>query len=154
VSTEGRSIEDIEKDILLRVDTVPASLALAQAAIESAWGTSRFVIQGNALFGQWAWQKDQGIAPADASNDRAVIRSFPNLFGSVRAYMHNLNTHPSYSEFRERRFLLRDRQRDDAGLQLTNFLESYASIGKEYTDRLQDIIRVNEFSRFERAELR
>ena len=109
VKSEGKSLEDLQRDLLQRADMVPVSLALAQAAIESGWGTSRFARQGNALFGQWAWQADAGLKPAEASNSRAVVRSFPNLFGSVRAYMHNLNTHSSYATFRERRTMLRTR---------------------------------------------
>ena len=129
VNTDGKSLDEIEAAILLRADYVPVSLALAQAAIESGWGTSRFARQGNALFGQWAWQASAGIKPAEASNSRAVVRSFPNLFGSVRAYMHNLNTHPSYATFRERRGMMRGRQRADLGFQLATFMDSYAEIG-------------------------
>ena len=85
-----QSAQDLRDDILLRADVIPVSLALAQAAVESGWGTSRFAVQGNALFGQWAWKESAGLKPLQASNDKAVVRSFPNLFGSVRAYMHNL----------------------------------------------------------------
>ncbi|MGC6453196.1 MAG: glucosaminidase domain-containing protein [Candidatus Puniceispirillaceae bacterium] len=154
VNTDAKSIAELEADILIRADQVPVSLALAQAAIESGWGTSRFARQGNALFGQWAWQASAGIKPAEASNSRAVVRSFPNLFGSVRAYMHNLNTHPSYATFRDRRHLLRGRQRADRGFQLANFLDSYAEIGTAYVDKLQTLIRSNDFGRFETARLR
>ena len=79
-----QSAQDLRDDILLRADVIPVSLALAQAAVESGWGTSRFAVQGNALFGQWAWKESAGLKPLQASNDRAVVRSFPNLFGSVR----------------------------------------------------------------------
>lgn len=154
VKTEGRSVEQIKSDILTRADFVPVSLALAQAAIESGWGTSRFARQGNALFGQWAWQASAGLKPAQASNSRAVVRSFPNLFGSVRAYMHNLNTHASYASFRERRKIMRGRPRADLGYQLANHLDSYAEIGTAYVDKLQTLIRSNDFGRFESAKLR
>jgi len=154
VNTDGRSLAEIEAAILVRADYVPVSLALAQAAIESGWGTSRFARQGNALFGQWAWQASAGIKPAEASNSRAVVRSFPNLFGSVRAYMHNLNTHPSYARFRERRSMLRGRARGDLGFQLAKFMDSYAEIGTAYVDKLQTLIRSNDFGRFETARLR
>ena len=154
VNTDGKSLDEIEAAILLRADYVPVSLALAQAAIESGWGTSRFARQGNALFGQWAWQASAGIKPAEASNSRAVVRSFPNLFGSVRAYMHNLNTHPSYATFRERRGMMRGRQRADLGFQLATFMDSYAEIGTAYVDKLQTLIRSNDFGRFETARLR
>lgn len=154
VKTDGKSFEQIKAEILLRADFIPVSLALAQAAIESGWGTSRFAQQGNALFGQWAWQASAGIKPAQASNSRAVVRSFPNLFGSVRAYMHNLNTHASYASFRERRKIMRGRSRADLGYQLAHHLDSYAEIGTVYVDKLQTLIRTNEFGRFETAKLR
>ena len=153
VKTEGRSLAEIEKQLLLRADFVPVSLALAQAAIESGWGTSRFALQGNALFGQWAWQKDAGLKPAQASNANAVVRSFPNLFGSVRAYMHNLNTHPRYAAFRARRHLLRGRSETDLGYQLSNFMDGYAEIGEVYVGKLKTLIRSNDFGRYETARL-
>ena len=154
VGTEGRSLADIQKELLLRADFVPVSLALAQAAIESGWGTSRFALQGNALFGQWAWQKDAGLKPARASNSNAVVRSFPNLFGSVRAYMHNLNTHSRYAAFRARRHLLRGRTQSDLGYQLSNFLDGYAEIGEAYVAKLKALIRSNDLGQYEAARLR
>ena len=154
VATEGRSLADIQKELLLRADFVPVSLALAQAAIESGWGTSRFALQGNALFGQWAWQKDAGLKPARASNSNAVVRSFPNLFGSVRAYMHNLNTHSRYAAFRARRHLLRGRTQSDLGYQLSNFLDGYAEIGEAYVAKLKALIRSNDLGQYEAARLR
>ena len=154
IKTEDRPLAEIERQLLVRADLVPVSLALAQAAIESGWGTSRFALQGNALFGQWAWQKDAGLKPARASNSEAVVRSFPNLFGSVRAYMHNLNTHPRYAGFRARRHLLRGRTGADLGYQLSNFLDGYAEIGEVYVAKLKTLIRSNEFGQYEAAILR
>ena len=95
-----------------------------------------------------------GIKPAQASNSRAVVRSFPNLFGSVRAYMHNLNTHASYASFRERRKIMRGRPRADLGFQLASHLDGYAEIGTAYVDKLRTLIRTNDFGRFETAKLR
>ena len=154
IEPEGLPLAEIERQLLLRADLVPVSLALAQAAMESGWGTSRFALQGNALFGQWAWQKDAGLKPARASNSQAVVRSFPNLFGSVRAYMHNLNTHPRYAAFRARRHLLRGRTQADLGYQLSNFLDGYAEIGEIYVAKLKTLIRLNEFGQYEAAILR
>jgi Bax protein len=153
IDTEDTSPSEVERQLLLRADFVPVSLALAQAAIESGWGTSRFALQGNALFGQWAWQKDAGLKPARASNSEAVVRSFPNLFGSVRAYMHNLNTHPRYAAFRARRHLLRGRTQADLGYQLSNFLDGYAEIGEAYVAKLKALIRSNNFGQYESARL-
>ncbi|MEX0504377.1 glucosaminidase domain-containing protein [Alphaproteobacteria bacterium LSUCC0719] len=153
IDTETESKAEVERQLLLRADFVPVSLALAQAAIESGWGTSRFALQGNALFGQWAWQKDAGLKPERASNSQAVVRSFPNLFGSVRAYMHNLNTHPRYAAFRARRYLLRGRTQAELGYQLSNFLDGYAEIGEVYVTKLKALIRSNNFGQYESARL-
>ncbi|NCF49235.1 MAG: hypothetical protein GWP36_06980 [Bacteroidetes bacterium] len=153
VKTENKSIAMIEEELLRRADVIPVSLALSQAAIESGWGTSRFALKGNALFGQWAWQRDAGLRPLNASNSNAVVRSSPNLFGSVRAYMHNLNTHASYKKFRERRYILRGRQREDMGYQLAGFLDSYAEIGMQYVYKLRDLMRINSFNKYDTARL-
>ena len=154
IESDGRPLAAIERQLLLRADLVPVSRALAQAAIESGWGTSRFALQGNALFGQWAWQKDAGLKPARASNSKAVVRSFPNLFGSVRAYMHNLNTPPRYAAFRARRHLLRGRTQSELGYQLSNFLDGYAEIGEVYVAKLKTLIRSNDLGQYEAARLR
>ena len=139
--------------LLRRADTVPVALALAQAAVESGWGTSRFALQGNALFGQWAWREHAGIRPLEATNKRAVVRSFGTLLGSVRAYMHNLNTHYQYKEFRASRAGLRDRPRIGESRILVKYLDRYAEIGDAYVKKLETLIRVNDLSRFARASL-
>ena len=153
IKTRDMPLDRMESELLRRADTIPASLALAQAAIESGWGTSRFALKGNALFGQWAWDQSAGLKPIEASNSRAVVRSFPNLFGSVRAYMHNLNTHSQYARFRDRRSLLSGRKRNDLGTQLSVFLDGYAEIGVEYVEKIQTIIRSNDLGQFEAARL-
>ena len=153
IKTRDMSVDRMESELLRRADTIPVSLALAQAAIESGWGTSRFALKGNALFGQWAWDQSAGLKPIEASNSRAVVRSFPNLFGSVRAYMHNLNTHSEYARFRDRRGLLSGRKRNDLGTQLSVFLDGYAEIGVEYVEKIQTIIRSNDLGQFEAARL-
>ena len=139
--------------LLERADTIPVALALAQAAVESGWGTSRFAIQGNALFGQWAWRDHAGIRPLDASNDRAVVRSFASLLGSVRAYMHNLNTHSHYQKFRKARSALRNRPKVGEAKILAKYLDRYAEIGHVYVNKLKVLIRSNDLSRFALAYL-
>ena len=139
--------------LLERADTIPVALALAQAAVESGWGTSRFAIQGNALFGQWAWRDRAGIRPLDASNDRAVVRSFGSLLGSVRAYMHNLNTHSHYQKFRKARSTLRNRPKASEAKMLVKYLDRYAEIGHAYVKKLEVLIRSNDFGRFTLAYL-
>ena len=89
-------------ELLKRMDMIPASIALAQAAKESGWGTSRFALEGNAIFGQWTWD-GQGIAPLKRDdNKNHKILKFPILRASVKAYKNNLNTHKSYFKFREK----------------------------------------------------
>ena len=139
--------------LLDRVDTIPVALALAQAAVESGWGTSRFAIQGNALFGQWAWRDHAGIRPLNASNDRAVVRSFGSLLGSVGAYVHNLNTHANYQKFRKARSALRNRPKAGEAEILAKYLDRYAEIGHAYVKKLEVLIQSNDFGRFALAHL-
>jgi Bax protein len=139
--------------LLKRANTIPVALALAQAAVESGWGSSRFAIQGNALFGQWAWRDRAGIRPLDASNERAVVRSFGSLLGSVRAYMHNLNTHSHYQKFRKARSALRNRPKAGEAKMLVRYLDRYAEIGHAYVKKLEVLIRSNDFGRFALAYL-
>ena len=91
------------KELKTRMDIIPVSIALAQAAKESGWGTSRFALEGNAIFGQWTWN-GKGIAPLDRDKSKNhKILKFPILRASVKAYTKNLNTHKSYVKFREKR---------------------------------------------------
>ena len=136
-----------------RMDIIPASIALAQAAKESGWGTSRFALEGNAIFGQWTWT-GQGIEPLNkGKHEGHKILRFPILRASVKAYKNNLNTHKGYSEFREKRHSLRKRNKSIRGLELTDTLDRYAQTGKEYTDILEQIIKQNDLSDFETVQL-
>ena len=141
------------KELLVRMDIIPTSIALAQAAKESGWGTSRFALEGNAIFGQWTWS-GQGIAPLDReSNKNHKILKFPILRASVKAYQNNLNTHKSYSKFRQKRLALRDKNKKIKGLELTETLNNYAQTGMEYTKILNQIIKQNRLTDFERVRL-
>ncbi len=92
------------KELLLKMDIIPPSLAIAQAAYESGWGTSRFAIEGNALFGQWSWKENNGMIPEDRGEDeKHEISKFNQIRYAVSAYKNNLNTHPFYEEFRKER---------------------------------------------------
>ena len=144
---------ELHDKLLNRIAPVPASLALAQAAVESGWGQSRFAKQGNALFGQWAWRADQGIKPLDASNDRAVIRSFATIYDSVFAYMHNLNTHPAYQDFRDQRSDDISNGKAVSGLSLARYLTAYAELGQKYVYTLQSMILHNRFDIYENYQL-
>ena len=143
----------LTKQLLGRADVIPVPIALAQAAIESGWGTSRFAIKGNALFGQWAWRDDAGLRPLSPTNDRAVVRSFGTLSGSVRAYIHNLNTHPYYEGFRNARAALHDGPEENKTKVLVKHLDRYAEIGSAYVTKLENLIRTNKFDRYALAYL-
>jgi uncharacterized FlgJ-related protein len=140
-------------ELLIRVDIIPTSIALAQAAKESGWGTSRFALEGNAIFGQWTWSGN-GIAPLDReSNKNHKILKFPILRASVKAYQNNLNTHKSYVNFRNKRSEMRKKNRDISGLELTYTLKNYAQTGSEYIKILNQIIRQNRLTDFEPVKL-
>ena len=141
------------KELLVRIDIIPTSIALAQAAKESGWGTSRFALEGNAIFGQWTWD-GQGIAPLKRDGDKNhKILKFPILRASVKAYKNNLNTHKSYSKFRDKRKDLREKNKKISGLALTGTLKNYAQTGSEYTKILNQIITQNSLSDFEPVRL-
>jgi Bax protein len=135
------------------MDTIPVSLAIAQAAKETGWGTSRFALEGNALFGQWTWS-GEGIKPAKASNDTThKIMKFKILKSSVRAYQRNLNTHSGYKEFRMARAELRDNGRNLDSLILANYLNRYAETGQEYVKIIKQIIKQNNLTDFDDVKL-
>ncbi len=146
----------LNKDIptlKIRMDIVPVSLAIAQAAKETGWGTSRFALEGNALFGQWTWSGD-GIKPAGAESDtKHKVMKFKVLKASVRAYQRNLNTHSSYKNFRQLRAQLRDDNEKLDSLLLAEQLDNYAETGKEYTKILKQIINQNSLKDFDDVKL-
>ncbi|MDC0248249.1 glucosaminidase domain-containing protein [Pelagibacteraceae bacterium] len=143
---------DLSK-LKMRMDIIPVSIALAQAANESGWGTSRFALQGNALFGQWTWSK-KGISPKKQDKDKTHrVLQFQVLKASVRAYKNNLNTHNAYKEFREVRARLREENKKINGLDLIEYLEKYASIGEKYVEILRIIIVKNSLTDFDKANL-
>ena len=137
----------------VRMDEVPVSMAIAQAAKETGWGTSRFALEGNALFGQWTWTGD-GLKPSGANKDSThKVMKFKILQASVKAYQRNLNTHSSYRDFRSARAELRGDNKKLDSLILTEFLDKYAETGKEYVEILQKIIRQNKLTDFDDAKL-
>ena len=144
--------KDLAK-LKMRMDIIPVSIAIAQAANESGWGTSRFALEGNALFGQWTWSK-KGIKPKNNDpNENHRILQFQILKASVRAYKNNLNTHNAYKEFREKRAQLRQEDKQITGLDLTKYLKNYAAIGEKYVVILEDIINKNSLTDFDKANL-
>ena len=146
----------VKKDITtlkIRMDEIPVSLAIAQAAKETGWGTSRFAIEGNALFGQWTYS-GEGIKPAAADKDtKHKIMTFNVLKASVRAYQRNLNTHSSYKEFRKARAIQRDNDEELNSLELANYLDQYAETGSDYIKILKKIIDQNNLKDFDNVKI-
>ena len=137
----------------IRMDEVPVSMAIAQAAKETGWGTSRFAQEGNALFGQWTWS-GEGIKPSNADTESThKVMKFKILQASVKAYQRNLNTHSSYKNFRSARASLRDEGKKLDSIILTKYLDKYAETGVEYVKVLQQIIKQNNLTDFDDAKL-
>jgi Bax protein len=146
----------VSKDISalkIRMDEIPVSLAIAQAAKETGWGTSRFAQEGNALFGQWTWS-GEGLKPKDADEDKGhKVMKFNVLQASVRAYQRNLNTHSTYKNFRKARAKSRDLGKPLDSLELSRYLNKYAETGDQYVEVLKKIIVQNKLKDFDDAKL-
>ena len=128
--------------LLSRLDEIPPALALAQSAIETGWGTSRFALEGNSLFGQWTFKRSNGLKPSNRNLDAThYVASFPTLRDSVRAYMRNLNVGHAYSEFRQERARIRADGDSLQAEELAVFLHRYSQRGEHYVADLQRMIR-------------
>ena len=137
----------------IRMDEIPVSLAIAQAAKETGWGTSRFAQEGNALFGQWTWS-GEGLKPKESDkNEGHKVMKFNVLQASVRAYQRNLNTHSSYEDFRMARADLRDRNKPLDSIILSKYLDKYAETGEQYVEVIKKIIEQNKLKDFDDAKL-
>lgn len=148
---DARSAEDWES-LLERVNVVPASLALAQAANESGWGTSRFAREGNNYFGQWCFSPGCGLVPRNRGSGKThEVATFSSALDSVQAYMHNLNTGDSYEDLRSIRS--QETVQDDpvTGTALAAGLLSYSERGQEYVRDIRGMIRVNELEKYDRS---
>ena len=133
-----------------RVDAVPVSLVLSQAANESAWGSSRFAREGNNLFGQWCFTSGCGLVPlARPEGATYEVATFDSPRQSVAAYVNNLNTNKAYSVFRQLRLKLRQQQQPLSGELLAKGLQTYSSRGEDYVAELQAMIRVNKLSQYD-----
>ncbi len=141
-------------DLLIKVDTIPVSLALAQSIEESGWGTSRFARLGNALFGQRVWSKGKGIVPQEREEGATYeVQAFDHLEQSIRSYAINLNRHTAYEDLRTRRAHLKSLGIQPTGHDLAETLSSYSERGAEYVDTLKALIDANQLTDFDTAEL-
>ncbi len=145
-SVEGSlSSPQVQQLLLRRVDVVPPALVLAQAANESGWGTSRFALTGNNLFGQYATQTSKSIVPlARPEGATHTVRAYSSIDDSVRSYIHNLNTNRAYSELRTMRQKMRTDGKVLSGHQLAKGLEAYSERGMAYVKEIQGMIRSNQ----------
>ncbi|WP_370980033.1 glucosaminidase domain-containing protein [Agaribacterium sp. ZY112] len=141
-------------ELAIRVDVIPVSLALAQGAVESGWGTSRFATQGNSLFGQWTWG-DHAMKPSEQRKHLGNygLAAFESPLQSVVAYMQNLNTHAAYQALREIRSKLRAQGKELTGTALANGLVKYSEKGQEYVELLHSMIRHNHLAAADSASL-
>jgi Bax protein len=149
---DGDPVEDAaaRAELLNKVDLVPISLALAQAANESAWGQSRFAKEGNNLFGIWTYDPDKGIVPLKrAAGKKHLVRKFDSISDSVRYYLFTLNSHPAYAALRDIRADMRQRGQPLDGLLMADGLTKYSAKGDEYVRMIQDMIRRFDLAAFD-----
>ena len=136
--------------LLSRVDQVPPSLALAQAANESAWGTSRFAVEGNNLYGLWCFRKGCGLVPGDRPDEANYeVAKYYSPRQSVRRYIHNLNTHLAYQDFRAAREQQREQNQPLSGKKSVATLTRYSTRGEDYISELRAMIRVNRLDQYD-----
>ena len=142
--------DEFWQQLLVKVDSIPPSLALAQGANESAWGTSRFARQGNNLFGLWCFQPGCGLVPLGRPQGASYeVKKFASLDESVREYLRTLNSHPSYRQLRE----LRAGQAGASGEVLAAGLTEYSARGQAYVDELRHMIRFNNWQRYDTSDI-
>lgn len=148
-------VEDVDTaELLNRVDVIPPALALAQAVEESGWGTSRFALMGNAVFGMWTWTPGAGLVPENRPEGETYeVARFKSLDHSVAAYMRNLNSRGSYREFRDKRAAMRDRAESPDSYQLAGTLHRYSVRGQDYIRTIRSIMKTNALEQFDSAKL-
>ena len=153
VQLSDKQLEEIRSILLIKVNKIPISMILAQAIIESGWGSSRFAKEGNALFGEWTWQKGIGIKPQEKLDANYSVKNFNNISASLNSYILNLNRHEAYNEmrsYRNKKYINGD---SITGYEAANFLSGYAEIGYQYVTKVKDMIKFNKLERFENLVL-
>lgn len=136
--------------LLERMDAIPASMVLAQGAMESAWGTSRFARQANNYFGQWCFSKGCGIVPSQRNSGAShEVATFRDAHAAVAAYFKNINRHPAYQRVRDERLALRQSGKPLDSLAMVRGLDKYSARGHAYIEELQSMIRYNKIKRFD-----
>ncbi len=150
VSHQDKTLAEVKRALLKKVDVIPPSLALAQAANESAWGTSRFAKKASNFYGQWCFTKGCGLVPSQRGSGKGhEVRKFDSAYASVQGYIHNLNTQPAYAQLREIRYNKRLKKQRVKGLDLVVGLLRYSERKHEYVKELSSMIRFNKLSRYD-----
>ena len=153
IQNNNRHKIDIIDDLLISVDVIPNSIALAQAVNESGWGTSRFAKEYNALFGQYTFDENIGVVPSRRDKGKKhLIKHFVSIDQSIKSYLKNINTHFAYEEFRKLRNEIRGNSNQIKNTLLVHKLNTYAE-DKNYVDTLIDIIKTNNLSDFDDLDL-
>ena len=152
-SLNSLQLRNIKKELLIKVNRVPVSMIIAQAIIESGWGSSRFAQEGNALFGEWTWKSNDGIKPNGNLDANFAVKSFKNISESLNSYILNLNRHPAYTEMRNYRSMMFKAGKDITGYDTAAYLENYAEIGLAYVEKVNNMIKSNKLYKFENSVL-
>ena len=148
-----KQLDKLKSELMVKVNTIPISMILAQAIIESGWGTSRFAREGNALFGEWTWQKNTGIKPLQKLNANYSVKSFTNITESLNSYILNLNRHDAYKEMRIYRHKKIKNGNEALGYETANFLDGYAEIGHVYVNKVKEMIISNKLYKYDNLQL-
>lgn len=131
-----------------RVDIIPESMVLSQAAMESAWGTSRFAREANNLFGQWCFSKGCGIVPSKRGEGKShEVAKFVTVDDAIASYFRNINTHSAYSKVRSIRALARENNQQPSGYNMVAGLLKYSAKGQKYVDSLRSLMKSNKLGR-------
>jgi len=143
-----------KKEYLIRIDEIPPSLALAQAAIESGWGKSRFAKEANNIFGHWEYS-NKGLLPKSTYKNIDInysLKIFPSIEDSIKAYFKNLNTNRAYRKFREKRAKFKEEDKPFTGMNAADTLKDYSQLKEEYVKRLQSLIKSNHWEKFDNIQ--
>ena len=147
------SFHQQKTELLNRLDELPLTLILAQAAIESAWGTSRFAIEGNSLFGQWTFSGKNGLTPKNRSEGKThQVKAFPSLQASIRSYLKNINRNTAYKELRDERKKMRMENKKLDAFKLAEGLHRYSQKGTEYVKIIHRLLNTSEFKNLENIQ--
>jgi len=139
-------------ELLIKTDIIPPSLAIIQSIIESGYGTSRFAIEGNSLFGEHFYGKNPENH-LKANNSKTRLKSYSSIYDAIWGYMINLNRHPAYKKLRELRAKERKDKKTISGYQLINTLKAYSQNGNSYTNKLHNMMRQLQLTKLDSLQL-